>query len=491
MLEVVEPSFELPSSDQELYATTWLNQTAARESFWQYRLMIDPSLIRGWWQEHAAWELQWFLEDIEAGKRPKLVLQAPPQHGKSRMVTDFITWAAGKNPDLNTIFTSYSDELGTTANLRFQRILELPVYWKIWENTWLASSEDEGRWQRNTSVCEYVGNKGSFRVTTVNGQITGHGLDIGVVDDPIKGRAEASSKTIRDKTWNWLVDDFFSRFADHAGLLMIMTRWHVDDPVGRWIERFPNTKVLRYPAVADADDWSVRQGKRKAGEALFPELKPFDFLQERRKLSTTASWESLYQQSPIVAGGGVFPIERFRIVQSVDREQVKKSVRYVDKAGTELGGAYTAFVLMHMMRDDTYVVEDVRRGQWSALEREKRLLQTVQSDSNFCHPYSVYIEQEPGSGGKESAEASVRMLKGFRAYADKVTGSKEVRAHPYAAMVQNGSVALLAGPWNTDFLDEHEVWPNGKFKDQVDAASGAFNKLATASSYDSQYRGWD
>ena len=94
-------------------------------------------------------------------------------------------------------------------NLRFQRTLELPVYRKVWNNTRLATGEYEGRWQRNTSVCEYVQHKGSFRTTTVNGQITGHGLDIGVVDDPIKGRAEASSKTIRDKTWNWLVDDFF------------------------------------------------------------------------------------------------------------------------------------------------------------------------------------------------------------------------------------------------------------------------------------------
>jgi hypothetical protein len=273
MLEVVQPSFELPKTRIEVAASGKLNQSLARESFWVYRQMIDSTFVKGWWQESAAWWLQKFYNDIEAGRRPKLVLQAPPQHGKSRMVTDFITWAAGKNPDLSTIFTSYSDELGTTANLRFQRILELPVYKKMWANTRLAGSEDDGRWQRNTSVCEYVGYKGSFRVTTVNGQITGHGLDIGVVDDPIKGRAEASSKTIRDKTWNWLVDDFFSRFADHAGLLMIMTRWHVDDPVGRWIERFPETKILRYQAVADPNDWSVRARRRKAGEALFPELK--------------------------------------------------------------------------------------------------------------------------------------------------------------------------------------------------------------------------
>jgi hypothetical protein len=274
MLEIVQPSFELPDTGVKVLASGLLAQSKAREDFWVYRQLIDSAFLQSWWQKHAALYLQRFYNDIEAGKRPKLVLQAPPQHGKSRMVTDFITWAAGKNPDLSTIFTSYSDELGTTANLRFQRILELPIYRKVWWNTRLASAENEGRWQRNTSVCEYVGYKGSFRVTTVNGQITGHGLDIGVVDDPIKGRAEASSKTIRDKTWNWLVDDFFSRFADHAGLLMIMTRWHVDDPVGRWIERFPETKVLRYQAVADANDWSVRAGKRKAGEALFSELKP-------------------------------------------------------------------------------------------------------------------------------------------------------------------------------------------------------------------------
>jgi hypothetical protein len=111
----------------------------------------------------------------------------------------------------------------------------------------------------------------------------------------------------------------------------------------------------------------------------------------------------------------VFPIERFRIIHSLDREQVKKSVLYIDKAGTDLGGAYTAFVLMHMMRDDTYVIEDVRRGQWSALERERRLLQMAKTAAGLCNILSIYVEQEPGSGGKESAEASVRMLKGFHA----------------------------------------------------------------------------
>ena len=232
-----------------------------------------------------------------------------------------------------------------------------------------------GRWLRNSSILEYVGTEGSFRNTTVLGQINGQGLDLGVVDDPIKGRAEAQSKATRDKTWSWFTDDFFGRFSDHAGFCMIMTRWHLDDPVGRWLEHFPNTKVLRYPAIAEEDE-----KYRKKGEPLFPEMKPLSFLNERRKVLTQASWESLYQQRPIAAGGDMFPVERFKVITSVDRSNIKRSVRYVDKAGTEDGGDYTAAVLVHDMKDGTTVVEDVLRGQWGALEREARLMQCANAD---------------------------------------------------------------------------------------------------------------
>jgi hypothetical protein len=70
-------------------------------------------------------------------------------------------------------------------------------------------------------LIEYVGYRGSFRNTTVEGQITGQGLDLGIIDDPIKGRAESASKLTRDKTWSWLTDDFFSRFSDTAGVVLI------------------------------------------------------------------------------------------------------------------------------------------------------------------------------------------------------------------------------------------------------------------------------
>jgi len=135
----------------------------------------------------------------------------------------------------------------------------------------------------------------------VEGQITGFGFHLGVIDE---GRAEAQSRTTRERTWNWFTDDFMSRLDHNSGVLMIMTRWHVDHPVGRFIDRYPEARILRYPAIAENND---DLPYRRSGEALFEEHQPLKFLLEQRKLMTLASWESEYQQNPIVVGGGIFP----------------------------------------------------------------------------------------------------------------------------------------------------------------------------------------
>jgi predicted phage terminase large subunit-like protein len=447
----------------------------SKACFWVFRRWIHPTMKCGWWQHEVADELQRFYRSLLNGERPKLVLMAPPQHGKTEQVKDFIAWVAGKQPDLKTIFATYSDELGVAVNKGLQRIMSSERYVGIFGD---RLGDGGSRWLRNASVLEYVDHRGSFRNTTIEGQITGQGLDLGIVDDPIKGRGEAGSKPVRDKTWDWFIDDFFTRFSDSAGLLMIMTRWHLDDPVGRLIERFPEAKILRYPAIAEEDEKN-----RRKGEALFPEHKSLPFLNERRKAMYQASWESEYQQNPIPVGGGMFPIEKFQIVRALPGE-IKRSVRYWDKAGTADGGAFTVGVLMHWMQDGRFVVGDVRRGRWSALDRERVIKSTAEMDKQAFPRHFIWVEQEPGSSGRESADATIRMLAGWKVRADRVTGHKQDRAQPYAAQVQAGNVFLLAKEWNRAFLDEHEMFPAGKFKDQVDAASGAFNKVTSGSTYD-------
>ena len=119
---------------------------------------------------------------------------------------------------------------------------------------------------------------------------------------------------------------------------MIMTRWHLDDPAGRWLEHFPNTRVLRYPAIAEAGREYPQEGR-----GAVPRAQVAGVLARRAsKVLTEAGWQSIYQQTPIAAGGDMFPAERFTVISSVDRIKVRRSIRYVDKADTKDGGAFTA-----------------------------------------------------------------------------------------------------------------------------------------------------
>ena len=459
----------------------------AVNNFWHFRRIMNPRLkLKGmWFPRSLAIKLKTFWNDFRAGKKPVMLLLTPPQHGKSLSVIDFIAWAVGKDPELRVIYSSFSDRLGVRANLRLQRSLDSSTYRCLFPGTRLNDKHIvtiAERPLRNHEVLEFVGHEGYFRNTTVLGSITGEALDLSVIDDPIKGRAEAQSEVTREKTWNWLTDDVLSRFSEHAGLIMIMTRWHVDDPAGRLIEHFGLGRItqIRYPAIAE-----VREQYRKPGDPLFPELKSMEFLLERRKLYTESSWEALYQQNPFIVGGGIFPIDKLVPLPIMDRTRILKSVRYWDKAGTEDGGAFTAGALLHALRDKRYVIEHVVRGQWGALDREERIKFWAERDRANARPgtYEVVVEQEPGSGGKESAENTIRNLPGFKVAADKVTGSKEVRADPFAAQVQGGNVFVVAGMYQNDLFDEMVSWPNGKYRDQVDACSGAFNRLVSGPVY--------
>lgn len=229
-------------------------QVRAREDFATFRSLKRPTMHWGWWTEEVARELMRFYRALTEGRRPKLALMAPPQHGKSWTIWDFIAWIAGKHPAFKTIFASYSEELGIVANAELQRTIRSSFFSGIFPGTRI----DVPGWQCNNNLIEFVDHGGSFRNTTVTGQVTGFGLDLGVIDDPVKGRDEANSKLIRDRTWNWFTDDFFNRFAANAGLLIIMTRWHVDDLLGRLLAKFGDeVRVLRYPAIAEADDLTI------------------------------------------------------------------------------------------------------------------------------------------------------------------------------------------------------------------------------------------
>jgi len=320
----------------------------------------------------------------------------------------------------------------------------------------------------------------------------------GIIDDPFENWAQAQSERTRNNVWEWYRSTFRTRVWEGGAIVLIMTRWHEDDLAGRLLKQdAAGWHILRLPARAETqeerDDASGRLGLemgqpdplgREPGAALCPLRFSVDELGRIAIDVGTYVWYAEYQGTPRALEGNRFQRGWFEIVRVAPRQQ-GRLVRYWDKGGTRGGGAYTAGVLIGTWGQE-YIVLDVVRGQWSALEREQTILQTAQLDKARWGRVETLVEQEPGSGGKESAEATIRNLTGFEVYADHPSGSKDVRAEPFAAQAEAGNVKMLAGEWNHAYVEELATFPNGTYMDQVDGTSGAFNKLADGR----QVRSW-
>lgn len=418
--------------------TDWLYDITPRFSWeWQHLTLI---------RQH--------LENVTSGDCKRLMIFVPPRHGKSEMVTiRYPVWRLKNQPEIRVIIGAYNQTLANKFSRKARRIAggQLSI------NTERKAVED---WETEQG--------GGVRAVGVGGGITGQGGDIIIIDDPVKNREEANSQVYRDKVWDWYTDDLFTRQEPGASIILIMTRWHEDDLAGRLLsQEAEKWEVISLPAIAEDEDLL----KREIGAPLCPERFDLDALQNIKE-TLGNSWYALYQQRPLAPEGGMFKRAWFKIVPAVP--EGAERVRYWDKAGTADGGAYTVGVLLAKV-DKTFYVEDVIRGQWAAAERERVIEQTAVIDGKKV---KIWVEQEPGSGGKESAEATIKRLAGFTAKADKVTGDKVIRAEPLAAQAEIGKVHIVKAPWNSGYLNELTSFPQGAYKDQVDGTSGAFNKMA-------------
>jgi predicted phage terminase large subunit-like protein len=443
----------------------------ARTCFLTFRQVINPKAKWGWWQREVAEVLQQFEADLMAGKRPKLVIQAPPQHGKSVQIVDLIAWIAGRHPELRTIYASFSDRLGLRANLKLQRIFSSEAYQRIFPDVIRLGTPGSGV-QRTQNFMEYGGQDGYFRNTTVRGSVTGESLDLGVVDDPIKGRADANSDTVRDAAWDWFTDDFFSRFSEDAGLLIILTRWHIDDPVGRLVDRYPDVIVKSYAAIAEEDE-----PHRKAGEALFPEHKSLSFLLERKAIMDSANWLALYQQRPTAKAGQVFKPDMIGVLEAVPADAIDVGwVRGWDMASSDgKKSDYTVGARLARRPNGRFIISDVVRGQWITHERDEAIKNAAARDGSGT---TQDLPQDPAAAGKAQVHYLVtQALAGHSVSWSLESGDKVLRAEPFASQVNVGNVDMVRGDWNAKFVDELRTFPNGANDDQVDAASRAFNKL--------------
>lgn len=456
----------------------------AKDDFNFYRKFINNFKIKtNWFTKKLNQELQAFYKAFISYENPTLIINTPPQHGKTSAIIEAISWYAGKCRDIQFIYASYSEMLGVRANLKLQRIMDSFKYKKIFPKTIIDSKlvDADSTYLRNKEKIEFINSYGSFRNTTVRGSITGESLDIGILDDVVKGREEANSSLVRDKTYSWFLDDFYSRFANKSGLIIIMTRWHIDDIVARLLkEGKKNIKTLIFKAIADEDEEF-----RKEGEPLFPELKSLEFLLERKKTMVESSWQSLYQQNPINPGGMLFKEDWFKFYEQLPI--LKHRTIYVDTAQkTKEKHDYTVFELWGESQNGQLYLIDLLRGKWESPELINRALFFWQKHSSI-NDNSLGILKAMKIEDKISGTTLIQTLQrkgGIPVIPIPRHVDKELRAGGVAPFVQSGNVFLpQKAEFMNDFINEVLTFPNGVHDDQVDPFIDAINDKLTNNNF--------
>lgn len=400
------------------------------------------------------------LEQTRQGEVFATVSQ-PPRGGKTETLAHGLAYRCVYDPACLNFYATFGDDLaqGTSRRVRsLVRASGVPL---------APDAQSVHEWR--TAV------GGGLKATSIGGPVTGRGCNSGLIvaDDLMKGREWAESKLNRDRAWDWLRDDLMSRLEPGASMIVNMTRWHEDDPVGR-IMRDPMGLPWRHiviPAVIGLDGKPTDERTDPDARSFWPEVWPLERLADIR-LRGEHGWWSLYQQQPFPKGGGMFKPEWFRIIDVPAAGG--KAVRGWDlAASTERDSAFTVGVKLRLI-DGRIQVEDVARIQGTPGEVEALIVRTAERDGRDV---VQDLPQDPGQAGKAQKGYLASKLHGYKAMFSPETGSKETRAEPFAAQAQAGNVVLVRAPWNDAYLAELEAFPAGRMRDQADATSRAYAAL--------------
>jgi len=268
---------------------------------------------------------------------------------------------------------------------------------------------------------------------------------------------------------------------ERTPIVVIMQRVHERDIAGEIIARDLGYEHLMLPMRYEPErhcrtrigfsDWRTREG-----ELLFEERFPAVVVDHDEKVMGSYASTAQFQQRPAPRGGGMIKTEALAIVKDWPRHG--RPIRVWDFAATEVRADndpdYTAGVLMCEF-DGRFWIVDIVRGRWEAAGVEAVTRQTAMRDGREV---PILIKQEPGSSGKSIVDHYARrVLVGHAVRAKLDSGSKTLRAQPFAAAVEAGNVMLVQGTWNEAFLDEARTFPMGAHDDQLDAAASAFLEL--------------
>lgn len=444
------------------------------ESLYEFMLEFWPNIVPetfvdNWHIRYLCDELQYVAELVFAN-RPKeydLIINIAPGSTKSLITSVMLpAWCWTRMPSLRYIGGSYAQTLAMDLSRKNRQIVK-SVKYQLCFGIKMRSDQDTKTF--------FMNEQGGMRLGMGTGGIAGFHAHIIGVDDPLDPNKSVSEIELRAAN-TWINESLNQRKIDQTitPMILIMQRLHQDDPTGNQIERTEGQgiKHICIPAEITDDVKPVELRKFYVDGLMDPRRLPKKTLLEKRKLGQYL-YSGQYLQSPTMPEGGMFKWERIKIGKP-KHVKFKKIVRYWDKAATEDDGCYTVGLKMAEDTNGEYWVLHVRRGQWDSARREAIIRQTAELDGKDV---IIGVEQEPGSGGKESVEATKRKLEGFTVRADRPTGDKVLRADAFSTAVNDGIVHVIPDTWTHDYIEELSMFPMGKFKDQVDSSSGAYGML--------------
>lgn len=313
-----------------------MNQRA-REHLIDFSIATNPRYEPNWHHETISRELE-RIESFGDRDYKVLLVFVPPRHGKSELCSiSFPAWYLGRNPDKEIITVSYSAELAQDFGGKTRGIVSGEAYPHIFQGLTLKEDEQaKAKWKTNKG--------GSYTSVGVGGAITGRGANILLFDDPIKNREEAESEVYREKVWQFFTSTAFTRLEPRGVVVVILTRWHVDDLAGRILangQLKQRCKIIHFPAIA-----TEREIKREKGEALWPERFDVQALEEIKNTIGPYDWSALYQGSPILGEFQEFKLDEWRKTIGEAEVEMKRCQRYltVDTAISKKSQAdYTGF----------------------------------------------------------------------------------------------------------------------------------------------------
>ena len=395
------------------------------------------------------------LEKVARGETPRLAVFMPPGSAKSTYASIlFPPWLLA-SASHNILAASHTTELAEKWGRRIRNLIS--EHSATLGISLAADSQAAGRWSLNTGAEYYAAGVGTG--------IAGFRAKLGLIDDPIRSRQDADSELIRDRIWDWYINDFKTRLVPHAAEILIQTRWHEDDLAGRALNH-EQWKVICLPALAEPND----PLGRKVGAPLWHD-DGYGYGEQLLELSTKTparTWSALYQQNPTPDEGTYFLADWLKPYDRIPARDTLKIYGSSDFAVTEGDGDLTAHMVVGVDPDWHIYLLDLWRAQTTPDKWIEAFCDLVERWKPIG--WAQETGQIKGSVGP-FLERRMRERRVYVARAQFPTrGDKSIRAQSIRGRMElDGLYVPTKEPWYPALRSELLSFPAGKHDDMVDA----------------------